>query len=82
MVVIHRLHQILEPFMLRRQVQDVEGALPEKARPPLAPHRRPPPWPHALVPQRPDECLDIVSITTSRSVCYHSAWTCLSNAHG
>ena len=25
-----RLHQILEPFMLRRQVQDVEGTLPEK----------------------------------------------------
>ncbi len=31
-VVIHRLHQILEPFMLRRQVQDVESRLPEKAR--------------------------------------------------
>ncbi len=31
MVVIHRLHQILEPFMLRRQVQDVESRLPEKA---------------------------------------------------
>ena len=31
-VVIHRLHQILEPFMLRRQVQDVEGKLPPKAR--------------------------------------------------
>ena len=31
-VVIHRLHQILEPFMLRRQVQDVEGSLPEKVR--------------------------------------------------
>lgn len=29
-VVIHRLHQILEPFMLRRQVQDVEGSLPDK----------------------------------------------------
>ena len=29
-VVIHRLHQILEPFMLRRQVQDVEGKLPPK----------------------------------------------------
>ena len=29
-IVIHRLHQILEPFMLRRQVQDVEGSLPEK----------------------------------------------------
>ena len=29
-VVIHRLHQILEPFMLRRQVQDVESRLPEK----------------------------------------------------
>ena len=27
-VVIHRLHQILEPFMLRRQVADVEGRLP------------------------------------------------------
>ena len=33
MVVIHRLHQILEPFMLRRQVQDVEGSLPQKVRP-------------------------------------------------
>ena len=32
MVVIHRLHQILEPFMLRRQVQDVETKLPEKVR--------------------------------------------------
>ncbi len=31
-VVIHRLHQILEPFMLRRQVQDVESKLPEKVR--------------------------------------------------
>lgn len=31
-VVIHRLHQILEPFMLRRQVQDVEGKLPPKVR--------------------------------------------------
>ena len=30
MVVIHRLHQILEPFMLRRQVADVEAALPPK----------------------------------------------------
>ena len=29
-VVIHRLHQILEPFMLRRQVQDVERKLPNK----------------------------------------------------
>ena len=29
-VVIHRLHQILEPFMLRRQVQDVESKLPDK----------------------------------------------------
>ena len=28
--VVHRLHQILEPFMLRRQVQDVEGKLPPK----------------------------------------------------
>ena len=33
-VVIHRLHQILEPFMLRRQVQDVEGKLPPKVRAP------------------------------------------------
>lgn len=32
-VVIHRLHQILEPFMLRRQVQDVEGKLPPKVPP-------------------------------------------------
>lgn len=29
-IVIHRLHQILEPFMLRRRVQDVEGSLPKK----------------------------------------------------
>ena len=29
-VVINRLHQILEPFMLRRQVADVEGSLPPK----------------------------------------------------
>ena len=29
-VVVHRLHQILEPFMLRRQVEDVEGSLPPK----------------------------------------------------
>ena len=29
-VVIHRLHQILEPFMLRRQVEDVEKKLPLK----------------------------------------------------
>lgn len=29
-VVIHRLHQILEPFMLRRQLADVEGNLPPK----------------------------------------------------
>ena len=29
-VVINRLHQILEPFMLRRQVADVEGKLPGK----------------------------------------------------
>ena len=34
-VVIHRLHQILEPFMLRRQVQDVEGKLPPKVRGPI-----------------------------------------------
>jgi hypothetical protein len=26
----HRLHQILEPFMLRRQVEDVESKLPPK----------------------------------------------------
>lgn len=32
-VVIHRLHQILEPFMLRRQVEDVESKLPPKVRP-------------------------------------------------
>ncbi len=36
-VVIHRLHQILEPFMLRRQVQDVESRLPEKV--PAPPNR-------------------------------------------
>lgn len=35
-VVIHRLHQILEPFMLRRQVADVEGRLPPKVPPSLA----------------------------------------------
>ncbi|GLJ38996.1 hypothetical protein SUGI_0794870 [Cryptomeria japonica] len=29
-IIIHRLHQILEPFMLRRQVKDVEGQLPPK----------------------------------------------------
>ncbi|XP_062224337.1 ATP-dependent helicase BRM-like [Phragmites australis] len=29
-IVIHRLHQILEPFMLRRRVEDVEGSLPRK----------------------------------------------------
>lgn len=29
-IIIHRLHQILEPFMLRRRVEDVEGALPAK----------------------------------------------------
>ncbi|KAJ6872863.1 ATP-dependent helicase BRM isoform X2 [Populus alba x Populus x berolinensis] len=29
-IIIHRLHQILEPFMLRRRVQDVEGSLPPK----------------------------------------------------
>jgi SWI/SNF-related matrix-associated actin-dependent regulator of chromatin subfamily A protein 2/4 len=32
-VVIHRLHQILEPFMLRRQVADVETKLPPKVFP-------------------------------------------------
>lgn len=32
-VVIHRLHQILEPFMLRRQVEDVESKLPPKVAP-------------------------------------------------
>lgn len=31
-IVIHRLHQILEPFMLRRRVEDVEGSLPPKVR--------------------------------------------------
>lgn len=31
-VMIHRLHQILEPFMLRRQVEDVESKLPPKVR--------------------------------------------------
>lgn len=30
-IIIHRLHQILEPFMLRRRVEDVEGSLPPKA---------------------------------------------------
>ena len=30
MLVITRLHQILEPFMLRRMLQDVEGKLPAK----------------------------------------------------
>lgn len=29
-IIIHRLHQILEPFVLRRRVEDVEGALPPK----------------------------------------------------
>ncbi|KAI0500418.1 hypothetical protein KFK09_018630 [Dendrobium nobile] len=29
-IIIHRLHQILEPFMLRRRVEDVEGSLPSK----------------------------------------------------
>lgn len=29
-ITIHRLHQILEPFMLRRRVEDVEGSLPPK----------------------------------------------------
>ncbi|KAK3028777.1 hypothetical protein RJ639_037998 [Escallonia herrerae] len=29
-IIIHRLHQILEPFMLRRRVEDVEGSLPPK----------------------------------------------------
>ncbi|KAH9316496.1 hypothetical protein KI387_025123, partial [Taxus chinensis] len=29
-IIIHRLHQILEPFMLRRRVEDVEGQLPPK----------------------------------------------------
>ena len=31
-IIIHRLHQILEPFMLRRRVEDVEGSLPPKVR--------------------------------------------------
>lgn len=39
-VVIHRLHQILEPFMLRRQVEDVESKLPPRCVP--LPSR----WPH------------------------------------
>ena len=30
MIVVTRLHQILEPFMLRRQVEDVETKLPAK----------------------------------------------------
>ncbi|KAG1354873.1 ATP-dependent helicase BRM [Cocos nucifera] len=29
-IIIHRLHQILEPFMLRRRLEDVEGSLPRK----------------------------------------------------
>ncbi|KAJ6323050.1 hypothetical protein OIU77_012806 [Salix suchowensis] len=29
-IIIHRLHQILEPFMLRRRVEDMEGSLPPK----------------------------------------------------
>lgn len=29
-IIIHRLRQILEPFMLRRRVEDVEGSLPPK----------------------------------------------------
>lgn len=29
-IIIHRLHQILEPFMLRRRVEEVEGSLPPK----------------------------------------------------
>lgn len=29
-IIIHRLHQILEPLMLRRRVEDVEGSLPPK----------------------------------------------------
>ncbi|XP_042478717.1 ATP-dependent helicase BRM-like isoform X2 [Macadamia integrifolia] len=29
-IIIHRLHQILEPFMLRRRLEDVEGSLPPK----------------------------------------------------
>ncbi|XAR54049.1 DNA helicase [Bertholletia excelsa] len=29
-IIIHRLHQILEPFMLRRHVEEVEGSLPPK----------------------------------------------------
>ncbi|KAL4337644.1 hypothetical protein AHAS_Ahas12G0130800 [Arachis hypogaea] len=31
-IIIHRLHQILEPFMLRCCVEDVEGSLPPKVR--------------------------------------------------
>lgn len=41
-VVIHRLHQILEPFMLRRQVEDVESKLPPKACPGSQPCNRQP----------------------------------------
>ncbi|KAI8572256.1 hypothetical protein RHMOL_Rhmol01G0183900 [Rhododendron molle] len=29
-IIIHRLYQILEPFMRRRRVEDVEGSLPPK----------------------------------------------------
>lgn len=29
-IIIHRLHKILEPFMLWRRVEDVEGSLPPK----------------------------------------------------
>jgi SWI/SNF-related matrix-associated actin-dependent regulator of chromatin subfamily A protein 2/4 len=42
-VVVHRLHQILEPFMLRRQVEDVESKLPPKTafavRAPMSAHQ-------------------------------------------
>ena len=42
-VVVHRLHQILEPFMLRRQVEDVESKLQPKTafavRAPMSAHQ-------------------------------------------
>ena len=31
-LLVNRLHQILDPFVLRRQVKDVEGNLPPKVR--------------------------------------------------
>eukprot|EP00959_Pyramimonas_sp_CCMP1952_P433423 9076432-Pyramimonas_sp.AAC.1 len=38
-IVISRLHQILEPFMLRRMVEDVEKKLPPKVRKKLSRRR-------------------------------------------